>query len=440
MKRILAVLFWSVIAAAFIGPGTVTTAASSGASYGYALLWALLFSTIACLILQEASARVAIISGLSLGQAIRKQFYGSVKGFLVLLLIVGAIIFGCAAYEAGNILGGVTGALLGTGLSPTLLTLILGGFAGVILWLGTPRTVAYLLSIIVAFMGIVFFVTAILLKPPTADILQGSFLPTLPHGSGLLVLGLIGTTVVPYNLFLGSGIASGQNLPELRFGLSISIILGGLISMGVLVVGTAVQNTFTFENLASTLSDRLGSWASPLFAFGLCAAGLSSAITAPLAAAITAKSLFAREGQGLWQSHTWRYRSVWLGVLLIGIGFGLGEVRPIPAIILAQALNGVLLPFAAIFLLLIVNNHKLMGTQGMNGLFSNSIMSIVVAVTIVLGISNVMRALASALNLPTPKESIILVSSGLVTAVIAFPIYRAIHKQRGDYSALTVRP
>ena len=84
MKKILSILFWSIITAAFIGPGTVTTAAKSGAVFGYDLLWALLFSTVACLVLQEASARVTVISGLSLGEAIRQQFHSGLKGFSVL--------------------------------------------------------------------------------------------------------------------------------------------------------------------------------------------------------------------------------------------------------------------------------------------------------------------------------------------------------------------
>ncbi len=432
MKKLLSILVWSIIAAAFIGPGTVTTAASSGARFGYALLWALVFSTIATLVLQEASARVTVVSGFSLGQAIRKQFYGSVKGWLALILVIGAIIFGCAAYEAGNILGGVTGAVIGSGLSPILLTLVIGCLAGGILWHGTIRTVAYLLSAIVAFMGITFFVTAILLKPPILQILRGSFLPTMPAGSGLLILGLIGTTVVPYNLFLGSGLASGQKLKELRFGLTVSIVLGGLISMGVLVVGVAVQESFTFEALSTTLAQRLGTWSRPLFAFGLCAAGLSSAITAPLAAAITARSLFEKEGQSLWADKSWRYRSVWLGVLLIGVGFGMANVKPIPAIILAQALNGIVLPFIAIFLLLVVNDQNLMGSHKMNKPLSNSLMCVVVAVAIVLGISNILKAAASGFNLTAPNENLVLTVAGIVTLVLAWPISRAIRFRRNN--------
>ena len=98
MKRLLSILFWSVIAAAFIGPGTVTTAASAGAQFRYALLWALVFSTLATVVLQEASARVTVVSGYNLGEAIRAQFRGRAVGAVVLVLVLGAIVLGNAAY------------------------------------------------------------------------------------------------------------------------------------------------------------------------------------------------------------------------------------------------------------------------------------------------------------------------------------------------------
>ncbi|MFQ5651148.1 MAG: Nramp family divalent metal transporter [bacterium] len=429
MSRLPTILFWSVISAAFIGPGTVTTAASAGSKFGFALLWALVFSTVATLVLQEASGRLTIVSGLNLGQAIRRQFHGGLQGMLVLALVLGGIIFGCAAYQAGNVLGGVAGAVLGTHWPPVVLTCLLCGAAGLLLWLGTVRTVAYFLSAIVAFMGLAFLVTAFILEPPVGAILRGSLVPDLPHGSGLLVLGLIGTTVVPYNLFLGSGMAAGQRVQELRLGLSVSVMFGGIISMGVLVVGTAVDS-FSYGSLATTLATNLGAGAGLLFAFGLCAAGFSSAITAPLAAAITARSLFAAGGGHAWQERDWRYRSVWLGVLIVGGAFGVAEVKPIPAIILAQALNGILLPLVAVFLLLAVNDGKLMRTDHLNGRLSNFLMSVVVAVTVVLGVSNLLRAASAATHLFAPKESLILTISTLVTLVLAVPLLRAVRSRR----------
>ncbi len=430
MNRLLHILFWSVISAAFIGPGTVATAASSGAQFGYSLLWALLFSTLACLILQEASARITIVSGQNLGEAIRSQFQGKTTGFMVLLLVLGAIILGSAAYEAGNILGGVAGAELGTGIHKNILTLAIGLIAGILLYFGSTRTVARILGIVVALMGISFLLTAILLKPHWGDILTGLVFPSFPAGSGLLIMGLIGTTVVPYNLFLGSGIAAGQKLSDLRFGLSVAVILGGVISMGVLIVGTSIPGRFSFDALAQTLSSGLGEWSKYFFAFGLFAAGFSSAITAPLAAAITAKSLFSSDQKDKWNEQSWRYKSMWLGILVIGIIFGLTDVQPIPVIILAQALNGILLPFIAVFLFLIVNDRQLMGESGINSRFLNICSGFVMIITILLGVNNLFKAIAKAIDIPTPKGLILFLVSGAITLFLAIPIAKTVKKRR----------
>jgi Mn2+/Fe2+ NRAMP family transporter len=427
-RRLLSILFWSVIAAAFIGPGTVTTAAASGTRFGFSLLWALAFSTVACLVLQEAAARVTVVSGSSLAQAIRKRFHGGAVGALVIVMVLGAIILGCAAYEAGNILGGVAGAGLKTSISPRVLTLAVGVAAALLLLFGTTATVVRSLGVLVALMGVAFLVTAFLLQPPVAAVLKGTLVPTLPEGSSLLVLGLIGTTVVPYNLFLGSGIAGGQALGELRFGLSVAILLGGIISMGILVVGTAVAASFSFETLLAALSGQLGEWAAAFFAIGLFAAGFSSAITAPLAAAITARGLFGSGDK--WHEQSWRYRSVWGGVLATGVFFGLLAVRPIPVIIVAQALNGILLPFVAVFLLILVNDRALMGDRGIAGILSNSLMGVVVAVTIVLGVSKTAATATSALGLPAFEERTLLAASAVMSLVIAVPIARVVRQRR----------
>ena len=102
LGRFGSVLFWSVIAAAFIGPGTVTTAASAGAGHGYALLWTLLFSTLACLLLQEAAARLTVVSGLDLGQALSKQYAAGPGRVVVLTLVLSFLVGGCAWLLAGS--------------------------------------------------------------------------------------------------------------------------------------------------------------------------------------------------------------------------------------------------------------------------------------------------------------------------------------------------
>lgn len=430
MNRLASILLWSVIAAAFIGPGTVATAASAGAGYGLTLLWTLVFSTIACLVLQEASGRLTVVSGTTLGQALRQRYSTGVRGSLVLLLVLGAILLGCTAYEAGNILGGAAGAILMTGWPAKWLAILSGGVAAGLLWYQSPRTVARLLSLVVAVMGVAFLVTAWQVAPSWSAVARNSLIPGLPRGSGLLALGLIGTTVVPYNIFLGSGLAAQQRLGDLRLGLLVAIGLGGLISMGVLIVGTAVEGTFSFEALAEVLTTRLGDWAGTLFAVGLLGAGFSSAITAPLAAAITARDMLSRgPDDPRWAVRSWRYRAVWLTVLLIGVAFGASNIEPIPAIILAQALNGLLLPIVAIFLFVAVNDRRLMGEHA-NGVFVNILMTGVVVVSLLLGVSAIGRAGARVLGTSAPSATRLLLATVGVVVLVAVPLWRELKRVR----------
>ena len=178
-KRLLNILLWSIISAAFIGPGTIITASKAGSLFQFDLLWALLFSTFACLFLQEASARISIFAGLNLGEAIAGQFEGKSSRILVLVLVVGAIILGSAAYETGNLLGAVAGISLIISWPPYLFVLIIGCLAALALSIPSLKIIAKLMGYIVVIMGFSFLLTAIFLKPEFGRILHGSFGPLL---------------------------------------------------------------------------------------------------------------------------------------------------------------------------------------------------------------------------------------------------------------------
>lgn len=423
MNRLLAILWSSAIAAAFLGPGTITTAARAGAGHGLTLLWALAFSVIACLVLQEASGRLTVVSGKPLGVALRERMDGSAWAVPVLIITAGAVLIGCAAYEAGNVLGGVAGAGLLIPNAATLLTLVSVGAAGLLLWLGSTGVVVTVLGTLVAAMGAAFVIAAVALGPDLGALARGLAVPTLPSGSALLVLGLVGTTVVPYNLFLGSGLARGQSLGEMRLGLTIAIGLGGLISMAVVVVGTAIDGPFGFAALAGVLADRLGAPARTGFAVGLFAAGFSSAVTAPLAAAMTARSLFETPAnEHAWGEKGWRYRAVWLGVLGTGLLFGLTGIRPIPAIIAAQALNGLMLPLVAAFLVIAINDRRLLGAH-VNRLGVNVLTFLVLGIATLLGTVSVLRAGYATLGRP-PAEGVLFGVGIIVALAIVFWVGR----------------
>ena len=327
-----------------------------------------MFSTIACLVLQEASGRVTVLTGKELGDAVRLRFAASRWARWVPVALAVGVVLGCAAYEAGNLLGGVAGLRWAMDVSPAAATIACGIVAAALLATGNTRWIARSLGALVALMGIAFLVTAVRLGPDLGALATGLLAPRIPSGSMVLVLGLVGTTVVPYNLFLGSALARGSRLGEMRIGLALAVGGGGLISLGVLVVGTALGGGLEFDRLAVVLGRQLGSGAEISLAFGLFGAGLTSAITAPLAAAITVRTLMADQKTESWAENSWRYRSVWASVLAIGLFFGMTGFKPIPMIIMAQALNGLVLPLIAVFLWITVNDRRLFPDRGAGAL------------------------------------------------------------------------
>jgi len=386
-----------IVAAAFIGPGTVTTATVAGANYGYALIWALAFSVVAALVLQEMSARLGVIGGMGLGEAMRRRFHGRLARLASAGLVIGAILVGNAAYETGNLLGGALGLEELVGGSGRLWSAGLGLLAFALLWSGRYRWVERVLVGMVAVMGIVFLTTAVALRPDLSGLLGGLLPSKLDDQAAMLTaLGLVGTTVVPYNLFLHASAVQERwqgeaHLEAARADTGISVTLGGVISIAVLVTAAALPATLSVSSaadMAQALEPLLGRWAGVFFACGLLAAGLSSAITAPLAAAYAMCGVLGWQG-GLQAP---RARLVWIVVLGAGVLFSVLAVRPVPAIMFAQAANGLLLPIVAGFLLYLANDRGLLGVRA-NGRASNVLGVVAVVVAAILGLRSLFGAL-----------------------------------------------
>ena len=332
---------------------------------------------------------------------------------------------GCAAYEAGNILGAISGiALVAADIKPAYFTLAIVIVAFVLLWFGKIKTVANVMGVLVAVMGFAFLVAGLSQPIDPFSFVQGLLVPQLPKGSIVLTLGLVGTTIVPYNIFMGAGLAKGQGVKLMRFGLTMAIVLGGVISMGIMIIGTSVEGAFSFQGLSEGLKENVGGWMAVFFAIGLFAAGFTSGITAPMAAALTLKSV-SNEG-AKWQEKGIYYRLSWIVVLVAGLFFGMTQVKPVPIIILAQAANGLILPVIAIFLWIIVNNKSLLGNHR-NSTFLNLAMGVTVFVTSLLGLINVFKAVYAAVGAPFVLKGntpliILITSAGILVITVVYVI------------------
>lgn len=381
----------TLIAAAFVGPGTVTVCTLAGANYGYSLLWALLLSIFATIILQEMAARLGLITGKGLPEILRSAISNKIIRVTLIVLVLAAIAVGNTAYEAGNLSGGVLGLQTIFG-AHWYFPLLLGAIAFGLLFYGNYKVLEKVLITMVVIMGASFIATAIAIGPDFKEVLQGLFKPQINSDNILTIVGLIGTTVVPYNLFLHASLVSEKwNLPSdlsaVRKDTVISVVLGGLVSMAIIIAATALQGTEVSGGaaLASALEPVYGSWATYVFSVGILAAGITSAITAPLAAAYVVKGCLGWKGN----MKSWSFRLVWIFILVTGVLFSSIGLKPLDIITFAQIANGLLLPIIAILLLWLVN-QKLLGPF-QNKLWQNIMAVIVILIAVILGAKTLLK-------------------------------------------------
>lgn len=391
----------TLVAAAFIGPGTVTLCTLAGVNFGFNLLWAMLLSIIATIVLQEMAARLGIISQKGLSEVIRTEIKIPFLKQFITILILSAIVVGNASYEAGNISGGILGLETIFGefkysfgdFSINLMSIIIGVIAFVLLYIGNYKFLEKALIILVLLMSFSFVITAIVTKPNLLEILKGMFVPKFPEKSLLTIIGLIGTTVVPYNLFLHASLVKERWKKKEDVSLAkkdtiISIILGGMVSMAIIISAASIpsKDILNAADLAEGLAPLYGEFAKYFLALGLFAAGITSAITAPLAAAYVAKGCLGFKGN--MQSKS--FRAVWIVILFLGVLFSSIGIKPIEIIKFAQVTNGMLLPIIAGILLWIMNKKNVLGSF-VNTKTQNILGFIILAISIFLGAKGILK-------------------------------------------------
>ena len=385
-----------LVAAAFIGPGTVTACTLAGVNFGFSLLWAMLLSIIATYVLQEMSARLGIITQKGLADVIKQELSNPWIRNSVITLIFSAIIIGNASYEAGNIGGATLGmeALFGLSYSK-LYPVILGLAAFLLLFFGNYKALEKVFIFLVLIMSLSFVMTAVLTQPNLWELVKGLFVPSIPEDGILTIIALVGTTVVPYNLFLHAALVSEKWKSEKDLKLAkrdtlVSIILGGLVSISIIISAAAIKSTEVNNvlDMAKALEPLYGSAALYFMGIGLLAAGITSAITAPLAAAYVANSCFG------WKAEfkDVKFRAIWILILVLGVVFLSFGIKPIEIIKFAQITNGLLLPIIAIFLLWVVNRVGVMGKYK-NTILQNCIGLAIILLSILLGAKSILTVL-----------------------------------------------
>lgn len=352
-----------MVAAAFVGPGTVTTASVAGASSGVSLLWAVAISVLATIVLQELSIRSALSTNQDLAPLIRQFGHDRGWGVPIALLILCSVGLGNAAYQSGNLAGAAMGLSGATPVRFIHAVLVTGSFAAGLILVDRYRLLERTMLILVGLMTCLLTGLAVACLPELMTA-HRQVVSSVHAFDATVVLALIGTTVVPYNLFLHatavrhrwSGIALADALRKARMESAGAIVVGGVVTAAIMIVATVVIAGDTsrpaLEALQVGIDQRfpdIGRWA---MGAGLFAAGLTSAIAAPVAAG------WAVCGVMGWNtsSGSKAFKGVALMVLAVGMLFAIFAARPVALIVLAQATNAVLLPLVALVLLAIVNS------------------------------------------------------------------------------------
>lgn len=382
----------AIICATVIGPGTVTTCSLAGVNYQYGLAWAVLFATIATVMLQLMASRLGIVTGKGLTENIKEMYSSGWSKMLFMVIVIVAIGIGNSAYQGGNVAGAAMGITAIFPLSNIYFTTAISLIAFLLLWSGIYEVVEKVMTALVVLMVFLFVVTAIVVKPDITLLLKGLFIPRVPEGSILVAMGVIGTTIVPHCFFLHSAVTATKwkdkdveaALADNRFDTTFNMIMAGIISLAIIITGASLFGTDISVksglDLARQLEPLVGTWAKYFFGLGLFAAGITSAIAAPLSAA------YAISGIMGWSKNLRdkKFRALWIIVLLCGYIVSSTSINPIQIIVVAQAFNGILLPLSAIMLLIAVNKKEYLGKH-VNTKGQNIISVLIVLITIMLG-------------------------------------------------------
>ncbi|MBS3737928.1 MAG: Nramp family divalent metal transporter [Psychroflexus sp.] len=352
----------TLIAAAFIGPGTVSVCALAGMNHGYALISVMFVSLFMTIVLQELSARLAITFQKDLIELIRHYFKGQKNlKFAIFILIFLAIVFGNIAYEAGNLSGINIGLQIMQqndlfihilGIKINYAILIISVIAFIILHLKSYRYLEKTLMVLVGLLSLSFVITAVITTEDFQIIFDGMLSASFSTNDVLMVSALIGTTVVPYNLFLHASLAKQrwhktEDVFKMRVDTYVAVSLGVLVSICIIITSANVQSEVNdISSLGLALKPIYGAFASYLLGIGYIAAGLTSAVTAPLAAAYVINALFNYN----YSLESYAFKRLSYAVLLIGCIVAALDFNPIQVITIAQISNAIVLPILVLII------------------------------------------------------------------------------------------
>jgi len=390
---------------AVVGPGFITanvdndaggiyTYSVAGAQFGYSLLWTMIPITIALVVVQEMSARMGAVTGKGLSDLIREEFGFRVTFFLMLALVV--VNFGNVVAE----FAGVASSLELFGVSKYIVVPVAAALVWLLVVRGTYDSIEKIFLAASAFY-VCYIVAGLLAHPDwkraaVATISRPTDIGIRNYGYIYMVIGLVGTTIAPWMQFylqasvVEKGITPRQYRTS-RWDVILGCIFTDVVAWFIIVACAATlfaagrHDIHDAADAAQALRPLAGEYAYILFAAGLFNASIFAASILPISTAYT-----VCEGLGFESGLDKRFHEApvfyWLYTLLIVFGAGVLLVPRLPLVyisVLSQVVNGIVLPFVLVFMLLLTNDVELMG-EHKNRRWFNGVAWLTVVVMIVL--------------------------------------------------------
>ena len=373
-----------------LGPGLITsnadndaggifTYAQAGAKYGYDLIWLLLLTTIALAVVQEFNARLGVVSGKGLADLIRERFGVRITVLAMFLLLVANVATTVAEF-AGIALAGE---------AFNISRYITVPLAALLVWFVVLRGSYAVVEKVFLGLSVIYFtyvISGLLVHPDWAQVLHQSIHPQtniLDTSYLLLAVALVGTTITPWMQFYlqASVVDKGLRTSELQYERA-DVFIGSLVTDVIaffIIVATAATlhvsghtNIADAKDAAQALAPLAGDFAKVLFVAGLVGASLLAASVLPLSTAYAITEAFGWErGVGHSIRDAPAFFLIFTGLIVIGAAAVLIPGLPLATVtILSQDVDGLILPAILVYMLILINDKRVMGRYA-NGRFAN---------------------------------------------------------------------
>lgn len=387
-----------VISAVVVGPGSVTTASTMGANYGYQLLWVIVFAVIASFFYQLPAIRITLNTGNSIMESVYLRY-----GKKVSIPFYCCLLFGTCVFQAGNFIGAAMAMqYLIPSISLLIWTVIMVMVGFILVWIGKYYLVENITKVLVFIMVAAFLITAIGSAPSVGEVVTEGFSFKLPNNDYMLILAMVATTMVPdipvslsalhKKKYCDPDTAEGQKplINKVRIAhmdLIVGCVVTGIITTAIIICSAA--NLFpkgiivaSAQDMAAQLTPIVGRYAGVLFSLGLWAAAFSSGMfRIGLMPMLYNQATGQEEEMKAIRSRAFMIVTAAVPIVIV---FLWGSA-PASLVITAQAINGILLPFICAVVWKISSDRKYLGKNA-NKLWFNIVYAVIFIVTLLLAV------------------------------------------------------